>query len=318
VKEVWLLLLSLPVKDPSSSTIQRQRRELQLLMAELKDRERELNAMSASHQRQHQAWEQDRETALVLERRCSRLDDELQRSNEVISVLTKHVWVVESREKEAQMQLGDAKQLLCELEKQQQQVSQKCQDYEAKNQSLSSAVMALSTQVGSLQVREEELSSMLKLKDKDVVEASGRNLELSARLQDLETSLAESRSQENKLLRDLEEMKRRYREAKHEVSQLRGNKLRLCSENCENEGESWKDELLELSRSKQERIMSELLCLQQVRRRMTEQLLLNVTEALSCLFLVPPAPSGGDFPVGLHASLCSCGALTLTTWFRFT
>uniref|UniRef100_A0A3P9PUX6 Coiled-coil domain containing 62 n=1 Tax=Poecilia reticulata TaxID=8081 RepID=A0A3P9PUX6_POERE len=253
VKEVWLLLLSLPVKDPSSSTIQRQRRELQLLMAELKDRERELNAMSASHQRQHQAWEQDRETALVLERRCSRLDDELQRSNEVISVLTKHVWVVESREKEAQMQLGDAKQLLCELEKQQQQVSQKCQDYEAKNQSLSSAVMALSTQVGSLQVREEELSSMLKLKDKDVVEASGRNLELSARLQDLETSLAESRSQENKLLRDLEEMKRRYREAKHEQA---------CQE--PQIGESWKDELLELSRSKQERIMSELLCLQQV------------------------------------------------------
>lgn len=69
--------------------------------------------------------------------------------------------------------------------------------------------------------------------DKDVIEASGRNLELSARLQDLETSLAESRSRENKLLRDLEEMKRRYREAKHEVSQLRGNKLRLQSENDE-------------------------------------------------------------------------------------
>lgn len=33
-----------------------------------------------------------------------------------------------------------------------------------KNQSLNSTVMALSSQVGSLQVREEELSSMLKLK----------------------------------------------------------------------------------------------------------------------------------------------------------
>ncbi|XP_005802547.2 coiled-coil domain-containing protein 62 isoform X1 [Xiphophorus maculatus] len=276
----------LPVKDLSSSTIQRQRRELQLLMAELKDRERELNAMSASHHRQHQAWEQDRQTALVLEQRCSRLDDELQRCNEVMGVLTKHVWVVESREKEAQTELGDAKQLLCELEKKQQQVSQKCQDYEAKNQSLSSAVMALSTQVGSLQVREEELSSMLKLKDKDAIEASGRNLELSARLQDLETSLAESRSRENKLLRDLEEMKRRYREAKHEVSQLRAELQQQVSQSSRQreeiirlkqelqllhtnlaltgEGESWKDELLELSRSKQERIMSELLCLQQV------------------------------------------------------
>ncbi|MED6239649.1 hypothetical protein ATANTOWER_009146, partial [Ataeniobius toweri] len=156
----------------------------------------------------------------------------------------------------------------------------------AKNQSLSSTVMALSTQVGSLQVREEELSSMLKLKDKDVSEASSHILELSGRLQDLERSLAESRSQENKLLRDSEEMKRCYKDAKREVSQLRAELqqhvtqsstqreeiIRLKQElqllhtdlALTGEGESWKDELLELSRSKQERIMSELLCLQQV------------------------------------------------------
>lgn len=36
--------------------------------------------------------------------------------------------------------------------------------FQEKNQSLSSTLMALSTQLGSLQVREEELSSMLKLK----------------------------------------------------------------------------------------------------------------------------------------------------------
>ncbi|MEQ2199839.1 hypothetical protein XENOCAPTIV_013830, partial [Xenoophorus captivus] len=156
----------------------------------------------------------------------------------------------------------------------------------AKNQSLSSTVMALSTQVGSLQVREEELSSMLKLKDKDVSEASSHIQELSGRLQDLERSLAESRSQENKLLRDSEEMKRCYKDAKREVSQLRAELqqhvtqsstqreeiIRLKQElqllhtdlALTGEGESWKDELLELSRSKQERIMSELLCLQQV------------------------------------------------------
>ncbi|KAM4719720.1 coiled-coil domain-containing protein 62 isoform 2-T2 [Anableps anableps] len=276
----------LPVKDLSSSTIQRQRRELQLLMAELKDRERELNAMSASHQKQHQAWERDRQSVLMLEQRCARLDEELQRRNEVIRVLTKHVWVVESREKEVQKELGEVKQLLCELERKQQQVNQKCQDYEAKNQSLSSTVMALSTQVGSMQVREEELSSMLKLKEKDVSEASSLNLELSGRLQDLETSLAESHSQESKLLGDLEEIKRRYREAKHEVSQLRAELQQQVTQSSTQreeiirlkqelqllhtdlaltgEGESWKDELLELSRSKQERIMSELLCLQQV------------------------------------------------------
>lgn len=58
------------------------------------------------------------------------LTEELTRCNEVIGVLTKHVWVVESREKELQKELDEAKKLFCELEKKQQQVNQKCQDYE--------------------------------------------------------------------------------------------------------------------------------------------------------------------------------------------
>lgn len=63
-----------PTSDPSVSTIQRQRRELQLLMAELKDRDRELNTMAASHHRQLHAWEQDRQRVLTLEQKCSGLD----------------------------------------------------------------------------------------------------------------------------------------------------------------------------------------------------------------------------------------------------
>ncbi|XP_072227463.1 coiled-coil domain-containing protein 62 [Leuresthes tenuis] len=275
-----------PVKDLSGSTIQRQRRELQLLVTELKDREKELNAMAASHHRQHRAWEQDRQRVLTLEQMCVRLDEELQKRNDVIGVLTKRVWVVETREKEVQKELSEAKQKLSELEKKRQHVSEKCQDYEEKNQSLSSTVMALSTQVGSLQVREEELRSMLKLKDKDVTEASGHILDLTGRLQDLETVLKDSRSQESKHLRDAEENKRRYRETRHESTKLkeelqqqvtqsstqREEIIRLKQElqllrthlALTGEGDGWKDELLELSRSKQERITSELRCLQQV------------------------------------------------------
>ncbi|XP_008303449.1 coiled-coil domain-containing protein 62 isoform X1 [Stegastes partitus] len=275
-----------PVSDLSSSTIQRQRRELQLLIAELKDREKELNAMAASHQKQHHAWEQDRQRVLSLEQRCARLDEELLKRNEVIRVLTKRVWLVETGEKEVQKELSTAQQQLCELEKKQQHISEKCQDFEEKNQSLSSTVMALSTQVGSLQVREEELSSMLKLKDKDVTEASNHILDLSGRLRGLETALTESRSRENKLLRELEENKHRYREATHEVTQLKEElQLQVTQSSTQREeiirlkqelqllrrdlvltgeGDSWKDELLELSRSKQERIMSELRCLRQV------------------------------------------------------
>ena len=60
--------------------------------------------------------------------------------------------------------------------------------------------------------------------NKDVTEASGHIEDLSGRLRDLETSLTESRSRESKLLRDLEENKRRYREAKHEITHLKGTK----------------------------------------------------------------------------------------------
>lgn len=62
------------MKDLSGSTIQRQRRELQLLMAELKDRDKELNTMAASHHKQLHAWEHDRQRVLTLEQRCSQLE----------------------------------------------------------------------------------------------------------------------------------------------------------------------------------------------------------------------------------------------------
>ncbi|XP_069370354.1 coiled-coil domain-containing protein 62 isoform X2 [Paralichthys olivaceus] len=287
---------------------ERQRRELQLLMAELRDRERELNTMAASHHQQLHIWEQDRQRVLTLEQRCSRLDDELQKRNEVIRVLTKRVWAVETREREVQKELSAAQQQLCEVEQKQQHISLKCQDFEEKNQSLNSTLMALSTQVGSLQVREEELSSMLKLKDKDVTESSGHILDLTGRLRDLETSLTESSSRETKLLRDSEENKRRYREARHEVTHLKEELQQQISQSStqreeiirlkqelqllhrdlalSGEGDSWKDELLELSRSKQDRTMSELRCLRQVcenQRNDMQLLQLNLESARETL-----------------------------------
>lgn len=55
-----------------------------------------------------------------------------------------------------------------------------------------------------------------------MTEASGHIVDLRGRLRELQTSLAESHSRENKLLKDLEESKRRYKEAKHGCSQLKG------------------------------------------------------------------------------------------------
>ncbi|XP_068430551.1 coiled-coil domain-containing protein 62 [Clinocottus analis] len=276
----------LPVSDPSGSTVQRQRKELQLLMAELKDRDSELNTMAASHHKQLHAWDRDRQKVLLLEQRCARLDEELRKRNEVIRVLTKHVSAVETRKEDVHKELAAAQQLLCDLEEKRQDVSHKCQDFEEKNQSLNSTVMALSSQVGSLQVREEELSSMLKLKDKDVAEASGHVRDLTGRVRHLEATVTESRSRESELMRDSEENKRRHRESRYEITHLKEELQQQVSQSStqreevirlkqelqllrrdlalSGEGDGWKDELLELARSKQERTASELRCLRQV------------------------------------------------------
>ncbi|XP_029920890.1 coiled-coil domain-containing protein 62 isoform X2 [Myripristis murdjan] len=274
------------VSGMDSAMIQRQRRELQLLIVEMRDRDRELNSMAAFHQKQLLAWEQDRQRVLTLEQRCARLDDELQKRNEVIRVLSKRVCFVETRERGVQKELIVTQEQLHKLEEKQQHTSQKCQDFEEKNQSLNSTVMALSSQVGSLQVREEELSAMLKFKDKDMTEANIRIVELTARLQDMETSLKESRSEESRLLKELKEKKQRYREAKHENTLLKEDLQQQIAQSSaqreeiirlkqshellhrdlllSGEGDSWKDELLTLASSRQQRAESELRCLRQV------------------------------------------------------
>ncbi|XP_041754788.1 coiled-coil domain-containing protein 62 isoform X1 [Coregonus clupeaformis] len=272
--------------EMESATIQRQRRELQLLISELKDRDQELNTMAAAHHKQLTSWEQDRQRVLTLEQRCARLEDELQKRNEVIRAVTKRVHVVEAREKEGHRELNSTQQQLLELVQKQQHASQHCHDLKEKNQSLNSTVMSLSAQLGSLQVRGEELSAMLRLKDKDVTEATNHIVDLSGRLREMEGLLKESRSQEARVLREFEEHKRRYREARHENTRLkeelqqqvtegsaqREDIIRLKQEGqllrrelaLSGEGESWKDELLGLARSKQERTESELHCLRQV------------------------------------------------------
>ena len=63
-----------------SATIQKQRKELQLLILELKDRDQELNDMVAAHQKQLLAWEEDRQRVLTLEQRCSRLEGTVETS----------------------------------------------------------------------------------------------------------------------------------------------------------------------------------------------------------------------------------------------
>ena len=54
--------------------VAQQRREMELLVEELRERDRELNDLVTSHQHQLSMWEQDRQLVLHLQHKCRRLE----------------------------------------------------------------------------------------------------------------------------------------------------------------------------------------------------------------------------------------------------
>ncbi|XP_063066829.1 coiled-coil domain-containing protein 62 isoform X2 [Engraulis encrasicolus] len=272
--------------EVENSGPQRRRRELQLLMAELRERDDELNKMAAAHHAQLLAWQQDRQRTLQLEEKCARLQEELVQQDEALRAVGRRAKASEEQEKSSQRELRAAQTQLQELMHTQRHDTLMQNQQEERIQALDSTVTMLSSQVGQLQAREEELSTMLKLKDKDVIEAIVHIQDLSARLRSLDDSRAEWQSRESKLLIEVETLKRNYRDIRHENSRLKGELQEKTLENStqreelirlkqeaellrrdlviSGEEESWKDEMLQLCRSKQERTEAELHGLRRV------------------------------------------------------
>ncbi|XP_030074416.1 coiled-coil domain-containing protein 62 isoform X2 [Microcaecilia unicolor] len=272
--------------DFENSTIQRQRKELQLLIAELKDRDKELNDMVAVHQRQLVAWNEDRQRVLSLEERSSRLENELHKRNDIIGTLTKRIQALESQQRDGRATLENTQQLLHELSQKELEASTQCQDLEEKNQALSASTLELCAQVGQLQAREQELRTMLHLKDKDIIEATNHITEFTSRFKKLEAALRESRTAETSANEDLQELNSRLKGLKCEINKLKDELSQKTVENNEQreeiirlkqenscvqrelvlsaESEKRKDELLELAKSKQDRTDSELHALRKV------------------------------------------------------
>ncbi|XP_070076437.1 huntingtin-interacting protein 1-related protein isoform X1 [Equus caballus] len=150
--------------EVENSTIEKQRKELQLLIGELKDRDKELNDMVAVHQRQLLSWEEDRQKVLTLEERCSKLEGELHKRTEIIKSLTKKVKTLESNQMECQTVLQKTQLQLQEMVQKATHSSLLSEDLEARNENLSNTLMELSAQVGQLQAREQALTTMIKLK----------------------------------------------------------------------------------------------------------------------------------------------------------
>ncbi|XP_058137289.1 coiled-coil domain-containing protein 62 isoform X7 [Dasypus novemcinctus] len=219
------------------STIEKQRKELHLLIGELKDRDKELNDMVAVHQRQLLSWEEDRQKVLTLEERCSKLEGELHKRSEIIRSLTKKIKILESNQSECQMVLQKTQLQLQEMAQRATHASLLSEDLEARNNNLSNTLVELSGQIGQLQAREQALTTMIKLKHINVLKGSREELN--------------EKTTENN-------------EQREEIIRLKQEKSCLHDELVFTEREKRKDELLDIAKSKQARTNTELHNLRQI------------------------------------------------------
>nr|XP_032656613.1 coiled-coil domain-containing protein 62 isoform X1 [Chelonoidis abingdonii]XP_032656614.1 coiled-coil domain-containing protein 62 isoform X1 [Chelonoidis abingdonii] len=244
-----------PSTDLESSTIQKQRKELQLLIAELKDRDKELNDMVAVHQRQLLAWEDDRQKILTLAERCGRLENELHKRNEMIRTLTQRLKVLESQQNDRRTTLENTQQKLQELSQKATDATLHCQALEEKNQSLNCSVLELSAKIGQLQAREQELITMLKLKDKDILEATNHITEFTSKFKKLESALHTAKMAESSINKEKQDFKLRLKQLTFEMNKL-------------------KDDLSEKTKETNEQ-REEIMCLKQENNYLKNELLLN-------------------------------------------
>ncbi|XP_053525897.1 coiled-coil domain-containing protein 62 isoform X3 [Artibeus jamaicensis] len=234
------------------STIEKQRKELQLLVGELKDRDRELNDMVAVHQRQLLSWEEDRQKVLTLEERCSKLEGELHKRTEIIRSLTKKVKTLEASQVECQTALQKTQLQLQEMAQKATHSSLLSEDLEARNENLSNTLVELSAQVGQLQAREQALTTTIKLKDKDIIEAVNHIADCSGKFKLLEHALRDAKMVETCIVKEKQDYKQKLKTLKGEINKLKA------------EREKRKDELLDIAKSKQDRANAELHNLRQI------------------------------------------------------
>nr|XP_058896653.1 coiled-coil domain-containing protein 62 isoform X5 [Kogia breviceps]XP_058896654.1 coiled-coil domain-containing protein 62 isoform X5 [Kogia breviceps]XP_058896655.1 coiled-coil domain-containing protein 62 isoform X5 [Kogia breviceps]XP_058896656.1 coiled-coil domain-containing protein 62 isoform X5 [Kogia breviceps] len=242
--------------------------------------------MVAVHQRQLLSWEEDRQKVLTLEERCSKLEGELHKRTEIIRSLTKKVKTLESDQIECRSTFQKTQLQLQEMAQKATHSTLLSEDLEARNENLSNTLVELSAQVGQLQAREQALTTMVKLKDKDIIEAVNHITDCSGKFQLLEHALRGAKTVETCLVKEKQDYKQKLKALKIEVNKLKEDLNEKTTENNEQreeiirlkqeksclhdelvftaEREKRKDELLDIAKSKQERMSAELHNLRQI------------------------------------------------------
>ncbi|NWT09469.1 CCD62 protein, partial [Vireo altiloquus] len=268
------------------SIIKRQREELKLLIAELKDRDKELNDMVAVHESHIRAWQDERQKILALAERCSLLSSEVNERNAIIKSLNEKLKLLESQHNDSKITLENTQQKFKELTQKISDSSLHCQDLEKRNQSLHCSVLELSAKTGQLQARERELLAMLQHKDKALIETTDQIAEVTSKFKNLEDALRAAKLEEFSRNKEQQDLKLTLNDIAIQVNKMKDVLSEKIKENSKHQEEishlkqengclrselilaveeaQRKDQLYQFAKSKQVRIEKELSSLRQV------------------------------------------------------
>ncbi|XP_064612912.1 coiled-coil domain-containing protein 62-like [Liolophura sinensis] len=203
--------------------IQKQRQELQLLISELRDRDRELNSMVSAHQTQLLAWEEDRQKLLTAEHKSAHYESDIKEYKKSLNKLAAYV---KTLKEERQKQMADFQKVRDELNKMSQEngnQSMQLNEFQMKDRNMSENVKALSNAIGQLEARETELTTLVKIKDKELCEATVLLNEMRARLSQMDLRCKEAHELVLETQRQAKDWKHKYTELKRDHGRLREN-----------------------------------------------------------------------------------------------
>ncbi|KAL5016793.1 hypothetical protein ScPMuIL_006382 [Solemya velum] len=207
----------LTTSDLETSTLCKQRQEIQLLVCELKERDRELNDMVTSHHQQLVAWDQDRQRLLSLEQKMSRYENELVTRTKQLKKALSQLKAVKYDHQSQNSTLETTQDHLARLTVENSQQSLQLQSWEEKNKQLNTSIREMSSRVGQLEAREGELTTMLRLREKDINIASGEIQELNGKLKKFEVQCRASREREAAAVKETQVWAEKYERSKTEL-----------------------------------------------------------------------------------------------------
>lgn len=295
---------SMPNKIKGQSTaahieqdvINKQRREIHLLMEELGTRDRELNDLVRSHQSQVQAWEKDRERLSDLQQRLYQYQDELEKNDQQLKeTVTEMTRVCEQKESD-NADLRKTKEEMEHLAEKINENSRYIQGMEVENKSLTQSVKELIKLRHELEERDREKEQLIKDQDEQISKSQKRIEELNEELNDFKVNSEEANKKLCNANSASVSWERKYCEANEECKRLKGECVskeetivcmtqqlheslqqaialqKALFTSCERE--KCKEEVLYSLRKQQKRTMEELTSLRHLYERQNKDLTL--------------------------------------------